>query len=188
MAYSADTFVADEQPTTAKWNKLWTNDASFNDGTGIAASAITPEKLLASTGTSWPYIAWTPSWTNLTVGNGSVSAFYKQIGKTIFGSLAFTMGSTSSVSGSVSFSLPVTAASRYTGSAAGQYRIGGFYLEDLAVAGYTGYFRAASITTAQLIVEVASTAYVSASTLNATIPFTIATGDFFCGEFCYEAA
>lgn len=40
MAYSADSFVADEQPTTAKWNKLWTNDASFNDGTGIADDAI----------------------------------------------------------------------------------------------------------------------------------------------------
>ena len=41
MAYSADTFVADEQPTTAKWNKLWANDAAFNDGTGIANNAIT---------------------------------------------------------------------------------------------------------------------------------------------------
>ncbi len=40
MSYSADTFVADEQPTTAKWNKLWSNDASFNDGTGIADNAI----------------------------------------------------------------------------------------------------------------------------------------------------
>lgn len=40
MAYSADSFVADEVPTTAKWNKLWTNDASFNDGTGIADDAI----------------------------------------------------------------------------------------------------------------------------------------------------
>jgi len=36
MGYSADTFSAGEQPTTAKWNKLWSNDASFNDGTGIA--------------------------------------------------------------------------------------------------------------------------------------------------------
>lgn len=36
MSYSADSFSAGEQPTTAKWNKLWTNDASFNDGTGIA--------------------------------------------------------------------------------------------------------------------------------------------------------
>ncbi len=40
MAYSADTFVADEQPTTAKWNKLWSNDASFNDGTGIGNNVI----------------------------------------------------------------------------------------------------------------------------------------------------
>ena len=40
MAYSADSFVADEVPTTAKWNKLWNNDASFNDGTGIADDAI----------------------------------------------------------------------------------------------------------------------------------------------------
>lgn len=45
MAYSADSFVADEQPTTAKWNKLWTNDASFNDGTGIATGAITSAKI-----------------------------------------------------------------------------------------------------------------------------------------------
>lgn len=45
MGYSADTFAAGEQPTTAKWNKLWANDASFNDGSGIAAGAITQTKL-----------------------------------------------------------------------------------------------------------------------------------------------
>lgn len=45
MAYSADSFVADEVPTTAKWNKLWTNDAAFNDGTGIATGAITSAKI-----------------------------------------------------------------------------------------------------------------------------------------------
>lgn len=45
MAYSADSFVADEQPTTAKWNKLWSNDASFNDGTGIANNAIAAPSL-----------------------------------------------------------------------------------------------------------------------------------------------
>jgi hypothetical protein len=40
MSYTAGSFVADEQPTTAKWNLLWANDASFNDGTGIADDAI----------------------------------------------------------------------------------------------------------------------------------------------------
>lgn len=48
MAYSADTFVADEQPTTAKWNKLWSNDASFNDGTGIANNAILTAHIAAA--------------------------------------------------------------------------------------------------------------------------------------------
>lgn len=38
--YTALTFVAGEQPTTAKWNLLASNDAAFNDGTGIANNAI----------------------------------------------------------------------------------------------------------------------------------------------------
>jgi hypothetical protein len=50
MGYSADSFSAGEQPTTAKWNKLWSNDASFNDGSGIAASAIKSAQLALSSG------------------------------------------------------------------------------------------------------------------------------------------
>lgn len=38
MAYSADTFTSLEQPTLAKWNKLWANDAAFNDGTGLPSA------------------------------------------------------------------------------------------------------------------------------------------------------
>ena len=40
MAYQAWSVVYGEQPTAAKWNILGTNDASFNDGTGIADDAI----------------------------------------------------------------------------------------------------------------------------------------------------
>lgn len=40
MAYSAWSVIAGEQPTASKWNQLGTNDASFNDGTGIGTSAI----------------------------------------------------------------------------------------------------------------------------------------------------
>ena len=62
MSYTAGSFVADEQPTTAKWNLLWANDASFNDGTGFADNildsrmyidgSIDPEHL-ASTARWW---------------------------------------------------------------------------------------------------------------------------------------
>lgn len=41
MAYASWSVVFGEQPTAAKWNILGTNDASFNDGTGIANDAIT---------------------------------------------------------------------------------------------------------------------------------------------------
>lgn len=74
MAYSADTFVADEQPTTAKWNKLWTNDASFNDGTGIADDAILARHILGldksnMTTDSNPYKFKAHSATNQSIGD-----------------------------------------------------------------------------------------------------------------------
>jgi len=46
MAYASWSVVFGEQPSTAKWNILGTNDASFNDGTGIASDAITDAKLI----------------------------------------------------------------------------------------------------------------------------------------------
>lgn len=44
MAYQSWSVVFGEQPSAAKWNILGTNDASFNDGSGIANGAITPAK------------------------------------------------------------------------------------------------------------------------------------------------
>lgn len=40
MAYASFSVVFGEQPSAAKWNILGTNDASFNDGTGIADDKI----------------------------------------------------------------------------------------------------------------------------------------------------
>lgn len=38
--YTAITFIANEQPTTAKWNLIGSNDASFNNGNGFEDSVI----------------------------------------------------------------------------------------------------------------------------------------------------
>lgn len=40
MAYASWSVVANEQPSASKWNILGTNDASFNDGTGIGTGVI----------------------------------------------------------------------------------------------------------------------------------------------------
>lgn len=46
MAYQLWDVVYGEQPTAAKWNILGTNDASFNDGSGIGDDAIVPDHIL----------------------------------------------------------------------------------------------------------------------------------------------
>lgn len=46
--YVADTFVANEQPTTSKWNELWGNDASFNSGAGFNDSIIAARHMAAN--------------------------------------------------------------------------------------------------------------------------------------------
>lgn len=62
MSYTAWSVAFSEQPSAAKWNILGTNDASFNDGTGIANLALN------TTALSNPYkfsayrnAAWTSS-------------------------------------------------------------------------------------------------------------------------------
>lgn len=47
MAYASWSVVFGEQPSASKWNILGTNDASFNDGTGIGTSVIDHTKVAA---------------------------------------------------------------------------------------------------------------------------------------------
>jgi len=49
MAYASWSVVFGEQPTAAKWNILGTNDASFNDGTGIGTNAVAAASLKTNT-------------------------------------------------------------------------------------------------------------------------------------------
>lgn len=48
MAYSSWSVIYGEQPSATKWNILGSNDASFNDGTGIGTGAIGLSKLDAT--------------------------------------------------------------------------------------------------------------------------------------------
>lgn len=48
MAYASWSVVFGEQPSASKWNILGTNDASFNDGTGIGTNAIAAASLATS--------------------------------------------------------------------------------------------------------------------------------------------
>ena len=56
------------------------------------------------------WTAWTPSWTNVTVGNGTNEGAYIQIGKIVFMRINFTLGNTSAITGLITLTLPVTIA------------------------------------------------------------------------------
>ena len=161
------------------------------DGLNIKDSALNtnnsvPNNAWNNTGTfgsSWAWTSWTPTWTNLTVGNGTNSSKYTQVGKLIIARVAFLFGSTSSISGGISFTLPVTSVS---------YTEGGFYgrgvLRDAGTAEYACLLDISTTTQAIVYAEGAAGSYVNATALSSTIPFTWTTNDHISGILIYEAA
>lgn len=75
---------------------------------GDVLTAADTNLYLMHEGGAWT--SWTPTWTNLTVNNGTVSALYARASRLITWKLKLTFGSTTSVSGGIRFELPVAAA------------------------------------------------------------------------------
>lgn len=155
--------------------------ASLTDG------AVTPNKLVASSGSGWAYQTYSPTWTNLTVGNGTLVARYQQTGKNLYIRIELTFGTTTTVSGSIGVSLPVTAVSSYTnlGSTIGWAN----YFDSSASAQYQGRPVYASTTTAQLQSStVAATLVRTDGAVNASTPMTWALGDILMVFMLLEVA
>lgn len=148
MAYASWSVVFGEQPTATKWNILGTNDASFNDGTGIADDKIEPVHLATGLSSStWAWVSWTPTWANFAIGNGTNACKYMQVGKTVFYRIITTLGTTSSMGSAPTFTLPVTSITvPDTDTSIGW----GFY-PTTSASGRSGMVRWASTTTGALM-------------------------------------
>lgn len=120
--------------------------------------------------------SYTPTLSNITQGNGTLSFAYQQYGKLVWVRGNWTFGSTSSHTGTIGFTLPVTALNARQGSSAAVYR------DSSATAIYVGYAFIITTTTLQFKTENGS------ANINATNPFTWATGDTLDFAIWYEAA
>lgn len=130
--------------------------------------------------------SYSPSWTNVTVGNGTAVTRYALVGKTVFYKVDLICGSTTSISGTVSLTLPITATLSATANrgAAGWAK----YTDDSASASYNGDAELTSSTTIGARVFRTDGTYSTRNVVNGTAPFTWATTDELFLQGFYEAA
>lgn len=156
----------------------------------IADTAVTPAKLLAGAGTSWDLQTQsTPTLTNMTLGNGTITARYTQVGKMVKGEFHFTLGSTSAVSGDGIFALPKTAIALVgTSNLIPIGRVS--FFDTSASVIVVGYVFLASTTTAVMRPIKSDTTYAGIGVLSGTVPFgaAFATGDEIHAVYEYPIA
>ena len=168
--------------TPAEINKLDGFTGTYEDlnyAKDLRATGVTSTEFDVLDGINDSWTSFTPSWNNITVGNGTTAGYYKQIGKTVFVRAYIVFGSTTSVSGTMSLNLPVSTASYGTTTPIGLARMfdngGSSYFGVLTNAGGFPVWNA-------------SGTYLTTSANSATVPFTWGTGDEIAIQGVYEAA
>lgn len=147
----------------------------------VASTVLTAAQL---NGIGEATVAYTPTLGGITIGNGTVAAYYTRVNKLVYGSVYITLGSTSAITTTVTFSLPVTAAT----NSAGLFIGNGYYFDNSTSETYMGVSFRTNTTTCTPFVGVASGTYLVRSVINATVPVAYGTSDLLVYQFMYEAA
>jgi hypothetical protein len=149
-----------------------------NDQVLTADSTTATGLKWATPGGGFTFAAYTPTYTNLTIGNGTVTARYGQSGKFVTVNWKLLFGSTSSVSGAVLVSLPVTAANTNA--------VGNVYILDAATGEYLGIVKLESTTSMKILTPQYASNVIAG--LSSSFPMTWATNDEMRITLVYEAA
>lgn len=131
-------------------------------------------------------ISFTPTVTNGVIGNGTMSATYQRVNKIAIATYAYTLGSTSTITGGLQFSLPFTATSATN---MGSQNLGAGLFTDVSGAidyVISSYF--VSTANVGLLISNASATYSTIGVVNATVPVAYGTGDVIRMRIIYETA
>lgn len=128
------------------------------------------------------WTTWTPTWSGLTVGNGTVIARYVQFNKTIIAKTYLSFGSTTSITGPLDMTLPVTPTNNngipFLGWASYQDGSSTIYF------GATGWIGGSTV---RFIRYVNTANQITNAELSNVAPFTWGTGDTINTTIIYEA-
>lgn len=149
-------------------------------GNFVAGQVLTAAELNAIA--AWT--SFTPTWTGLTVGNGTETAFYAPIADLTFMQVALTFGSTTSITAGVTIAYPVAADDTFRDGVGGQAQ----FRDDDTGNVYHGVTSPNSGTIMNIRVFNSSGTYLTETNLTSTIPFTWATGDRLIISHWFRAA
>jgi hypothetical protein len=160
------------------------NTALSSPEEGMVAVITGSDLVTIYTGSTWveygrygAWLSYTPTWTNLTVGNGTVVANYVRVGSMVTYAGKITVGSTTSISGFVLVSLPITAQDSFMDGSAR-------YSDD----GTRSYVGSVSISASGTTLGFTHSESGGFGSWNATNPFTIAANDLISWNITYQAA
>ena len=172
------------QPTivTTKGDIIAASSASNPARLGIGANdTVLTAASGETTGIKWGSVAstWTPTLQNMTLGNGTVTAQYVQVGKIVTCLFRFVLGSTSAVASFPGHSLPVTARSD-------RFLSANVHFSDSGTAEYAAFIHGnGSATTGTIYSLGTNNALVN---VTASAPFTWTTSDVITTVITYEVA
>ncbi|MGA1556921.1 MAG: hypothetical protein ACO4AY_12845 [Ilumatobacteraceae bacterium] len=138
-------------------------------GSFVAGQVLTAAELNAI----GDFTTYTPTFTGLTVGDGTLFAAYAPVNELVFLQVAITFGSTTAISGSLTCSYPFTADDTFRDGTGGQCT----FRDDDTATNYFGVPTPSSGTIFNIRALDASGTYVKHTNISGTIPFTWATSD-----------
>ncbi len=143
-------------------------------------------------GTEWltfdsKWQSYTPTLTNLTIGNGTLNAKYMRQGKKCTVRFVFTFGTTSSMGTDPTLSLPFTAVALAAGANIMQEGVCALF-DSSGSTYFYGYFAATSTTTRIIRTANVAGTYPSAAQITSAVPMTWANLDQIAGQFTYDVA
>jgi hypothetical protein len=165
---------------------------------GTTAQVLTADTTVSPYKVKWAapagggtWTSYTPTLTNLTLGNGTLTSFYNNDGKTVNYVWYIKWGSTTSAGGNFTISTPVAADTSLGNAGVGYQANGsGIAFDDSSSAVYISQVMLTGSTTARLQAnDTASFAnYVVQRPVGTTSPMTWATNDVQIGFITYKAA
>ncbi len=131
--------------------------------------------------------AWTPTLTNMTLGDGTVDAFYQADGQVCWIYFLFVLGSTSAMGTNPQFSLPIDAVRPTADASSTSNTVGGVRMLDVNPGiNYIGTAGLIADTRLSLLDLVVASSKLTIAIINATSPFTWTNGDIISVQGSYR--